>query len=229
MQRSNPALMKSLLFTCRSVLEDRQCYSEKLLTWSLWPRSKSAEYRQNECSSQGIAAPLAPCTPSAASLFVGCGLVGWIFLLLPKQPKQSRYTCSHFPKAYQRQSIPFSRSCPVSSEAPAACSGCSALFLRVSVLSQQIHAASLTSQWFCRKIQMESDTYFSVCCAHKSKRCSTQPPACSEKSYQIHLCIEQQEKFREAEPLPCRAIGLSCVHCHRGEARKLKWKKVCRY
>lgn len=146
MQRSNPALMKSLLFTCRSVLEDRQYYSEKLLTWSLWPCSKSAEYRQNECSSQGIAAPLAHCTPSAASLFVGCGLVGWIFLLLPKQPKQSRYTCSHFPKACQRQSIPFSRSCPVSSEAPAACSGCSALFLRVSVLSHQIHAASLTSQ-----------------------------------------------------------------------------------
>lgn len=126
MQRSNTALIKYLLFTCRSVLEDRQCYSKKLLTWSLWPCSKSAEHTANECSSQGIPAPLARCTPSAASLFVGCGLVGWSFLLLTKQPKQSRYTCSHFLKAYQRQSIPFSRNCPVSSEAPAACCGCSA-------------------------------------------------------------------------------------------------------
>lgn len=134
MQGSNTALIKYLLFACRSVLEDRQHYSKKLLTWSLWPCSKSAEYRQNECSSQGIPAPLAHCTPSAASLFVGCGLVGWIFLLLTKQPKQSRYTCSHFLKAYQRQSIPFSRNCPASSEAPAACCECSALFLSVSPL-----------------------------------------------------------------------------------------------
>lgn len=143
---SNAALIVYLLFSSRSVLENRQHYSEKLLTWSLWLCSKSAEYRQNECSSQGIPAPLAHCTPSAASLFVGCGLVGWIFLLHTKQPKQSRYTCSHFLKAHQRQSIPFPRNCPVSSEAPAACCGCSALFLSASVLSQQMHSASLTSQ-----------------------------------------------------------------------------------
>lgn len=135
-----------LIKTSRSVLEDRQHYSKKLLTWSLWPCSKSAEYRQNEWSSQGIPAPLAHCIPSAASLFVCCVLVGWIFLLLTKQPKQSRYTCSHFLKIYQRQYIPFSRGCPVSSEVPAACCGCSALFISVSVLSQQMHSATLTSQ-----------------------------------------------------------------------------------
>lgn len=144
---SNPALVKDLLSAGRSVSWKTQHYCKQLLTWSLWARSKCAEYRHNEWCSQVIPAPLAPCIPAAARLFVGCVLVGWVFLLLHKQPKQSTYTCSHFLRVCKGNVLaPFSRNCPASSEAPAACCGCSALFLSVSVLSQQMHSASLASQ-----------------------------------------------------------------------------------
>lgn len=41
---------------------------------------------------------------------------------------------------------------------------------------------------------MESDTYYSVYCTHNHQH--------AEKSSQIYLCIEQQEKLTEPEPLP---------------------------
>lgn len=77
---------------------------------------------------------------------------------------------------------------------------------------------------------MESDTYFSVHCTHKSKRCSTQPPICTEKSYQIYLCIEQPENFTEPEPLPVQGYWAILAYTVIEEASKQKWKKkVCKF
>lgn len=74
---------------------------------------------------------------------------------------------------------------------------------------------------------MESDTYFSVYSTHKSKRCSTQPPACSEKSYQIYLCIGQQERFTEAEPLPVQGYWAVLAYTGIEEASNKIKKKKC--
>ncbi|RMC20715.1 hypothetical protein DUI87_01567 [Hirundo rustica rustica] len=75
------------------------------------------------------------------------------------------------------------------------------------------------------KIQMESDTYFSVYCTHKSKRCSTEPPACTEKSYQIYVCIEQQEKFTEPETHPVQGYSAILAYTVIEEARSITSKE----
>lgn len=121
-----------------------------------------------------------------------CGLCfGWlIFLLLTKQPQQSRYTCSHFPKVSQRQCIPVSSF---------QCSSCSLLPVFCFILNC---ISPLLTDAFCQ-------FSFSNGFAGKSKwsltliTVFTAPTTTSmQKNLPKSVCTEQQVKLTEPEPVP---------------------------